>query len=182
VIASANPAHSARLAGQNVGQEQWFRGAIATKSGDEYAVASVGPSRLHEGREALVYSAAVRADGASRGPVLGTLGVYFDWQEQGHAIVHKEAALPPEDRQRTVVMLLDGDRRVIASTDSKLHLTRFALPADAKGRGSYYDAGGNVVAFAQTLGYQEYDGLGWWGVVVQRPHGDEAIRAAIGLD
>jgi hypothetical protein len=182
VVASANPAYAVQLAGQNLAREDWVRAAMATHSGDAYAVGTVTPSRLHDSREALVYSAAVREGGASRGRVIGALGVYFDWQEQGRAIVHKEAALPAEDRERTVVMLLDGNRRVIAATDPKLHFTRFPLPDALKGRGSYYDASGNVVAYAQTLGYQEYDGLGWWGVVVQRPHGDDAIRAAIGLD
>ena len=42
-------------------------------------------------------------------------------------------------------------------------------------------AAGSIVAYARTLGYQEYDGLGWWGVVVQRPVADDAIRAELGL-
>jgi hypothetical protein len=25
------------------------------------------------------------------------------------------------------------------------------------------------VAFAKTIGYQEYDGLGWWSVIIQKP-------------
>ncbi len=78
-------------------------------------------------------------------------------------------------------MLLDGQRRVIAATNPALAFTRYALRDDGTARGSYYDASGNIVAFARTLGYQEYDGLGWWGVVVQQPERDEVIRGALGL-
>jgi hypothetical protein len=181
VVASANPAFSRTLAGQSLSGESWVRGAVATSSGEQYAVDIVGRSRHHDNREALVYSAAIREGGAINGRVIGALGVYFDWQEQGHAIVDKEAALSDEDKRRTVVMLLDGDRRIIAASASALELQGFRLEDCGKPRGTYYDASGNIVAFARTLGYQEYDGLGWWGVVVQRPEADEAIRTALGL-
>jgi hypothetical protein len=131
------------------------------RSGDAYVVGEVGGSPAHGGREALVYATAVREGGAAQGRVLGTLGVYFDWQEQGYAIVEKEAALPAQDKARTQVLLLDGQRRVIASSDPRLAFTQYPLRDEGAARGSYYDAQGHIVAFARTLGYQEYDGLGW---------------------
>jgi hypothetical protein len=181
VVASANPALARNLTGAGLERETWVRSALATRSGDDYVVGEVGPSPAHGGHEALVYATAVREGGATQGRVLGTLGVYFDWQEQGHAIVEKEAALPEQDKGRTLVMLLDGDRRVIATTNPALAFTQYPLRDDGAARGSYYDASGKIVAFARTLGYQEYDGLGWWGVVVQEPERDEAIRGALGL-
>ena len=30
-------------------------------------------------------------------------------------------------------------------------------------------ADGSVVAYAKTIGYQEYSGLGWMGVIIQKP-------------
>ena len=45
--------------------------------------------------------------------------------------------------------------------------TQFALLDRGEKRGSYRDAEGRLVAFAHTLGYQEYDGAGWCGVVIQ---------------
>lgn len=181
VVASANSSFAKDIAGLELGREEWVRAALATDSGDAYVVGEVGPSRLHGGREALVYATAVRAGGAVQGRVVGTLGVYFDWQEQGHAIVEKEAALPEQDKARTLVLLLDGDRRVIATTDPSLAFSRYDLRDGGAARGSYYDSAGNIVAFARTLGYQEYDGLGWWGVVVQQPERDDDLRSALGL-
>ena len=48
-------------------------------------------------------------------------------------------------------------------------------------RGSYYDNAGSIVAFARTLGYEDYDGLGWYGVIIQQTEDEDAIRAALGI-
>lgn len=138
-------------------------------------------SAHHADREVLVYSTAVRAQGRVDGAALGALGVYFDWQKQGHSIVETEAALPPKVAERTEVMLLDAKGRVIATTRPANRFANFALRHDGRERGNYYDSKGNIVAFARTLGYQEYDGLGWWGVVVQCTEQDDAIKQALGL-
>jgi hypothetical protein len=181
VVASANANHARNVLGADFSREAWFRAARSTSSGDAYAAGEVAESPHHGGREALVYSTAVRSNGRANGQVLGTLGVYFDWQEQGHSIVETEAALPPKIAERTEVMLLDGHGRVIASTRPESRFTTFDLRREDRERGSYYDGRGNIVAFARTLGYQEYDGMGWWGVILQRTEQDETIRQALGM-
>ena len=181
VVASANGAHARELKGQDFSREAWFRAAMATENGDDYAVGEVTTSPHHADREVLVYSTAVRAQGRGNGAVLGTLGVYFDWQEQGRSIVETEAALPPKDAVRTEVMLLDAKGKVIATTSPSRRFATYELRHEGRARGTYYDGKGNIVAFAKTLGYQEYDGLGWWGVVVQRTEADDAIKQALGL-
>lgn len=182
VVASANPAHARSLAGADLAREDWFRAAVSTASGDHYAVGEVTTSVHHERREVLVYSTAVRAGGRTDGRVVGALGVYFDWQNQGQSIVATEAALPPAVAERTEVMLLDESCRVIASTRPEARFARFDLRHGDRARGSYYDGTGSIVAFARTLGFQEYDGLGWWGVVRQRTEQDDALRRALGLE
>ncbi|SEQ02136.1 Methyl-accepting chemotaxis protein (MCP) signalling domain-containing protein [Devosia sp. YR412] len=181
VVASANGAYARSLMGADFSREAWFRAARGLASGDDYAVGEVTESAHHGGQDVLVYSTAVRAGGRSNGAVLGTLGVYFDWQNQGLSIVETEAALPPKVAERTEVMLLDGKGRVIASTRAQSLFTTFDLRHENRQRGSYYDGQGNIIAFAQTLGYQEYDGLGWWGVVLQRTEQDDTIRQALGM-
>lgn len=181
VVASANPAFAKSLSGADLSREHWFRNAVATKSGDEYAVGEVMESIHHNGREVLIYSTAVRAGGRHDGKVLGALGVYFDWQTQGHSIVEREAALPPNVAERTEVMLLDASGRIIATTNQARRFTQFTLQHGGQARGSYLDGSGNVVSFARTLGYEEYDGLGWWGAIVQRADDDETIRQSLGF-
>ncbi len=181
VIASANPSNARQLLGADFSREGWFRQAVATRSGDDYAVGQVMESLHHDKREVLVYSTAVRAGGRNDGAVLGALGVYFDWQEQGRSIVETEAALPPQIAERTEVMLLDASGRIIATTRPERRFQQFSLQHGGDQRGSYMDMSGNIVAFARTLGYQEYDGLGWWGIIVQRAESDEAIRETLGL-
>lgn len=181
VVASANRAHAETVAKADIARQQWFKDARATKTGDDYVVGHVEESAAHGGREVLVYATAVRAGGQTDGEIMGTLGVYFDWQEQGRAIVEKEAVLPPQVKERTVVLLLDQNKRVIATTDPVLRFRPFELRDDGRDRGSYYDGAGNIVAFAKTLGYQEYDGLGWWGVVIQKTEQEDQIRRELGL-
>ncbi|QJQ94374.1 MULTISPECIES: methyl-accepting chemotaxis protein [Halomonadaceae] len=181
VIASANPEFRGQLRGTSLAQEGWWQRARQTSSGDDYVVDSVKPSKAHQQRKVLVYAAAVREKGDVNGKVLGTLGVYFDWERQGATIVDTEAALPPEIKQRTTILLLDGDRRVIASTSPELMFTQWPLKEDGRASGSYEDDLGNTVSFARTLGYQEYDGLGWFGVVVQRNEKEAELIHRLGL-
>lgn len=181
VVASANPAFSRQLRGADFSREEWFREAMKTQAGDNYAVGQVAESDHHGRREVLVYSTAVRSGGRNEGAAIGALGVYFDWQTQGRSIVETEAALPPQIAERTEVMLLDAGGRVIATTRPENRFAHFALENKGATRGSYLSTSGDVVAFARTLGYQEYDGLGWWGVIVQRTESEEAIKSQLGM-
>ncbi|MCF3642854.1 methyl-accepting chemotaxis protein [Rhizobium sp. TRM95111] len=182
IVASSNAAFDRKIRGTSLASEPWFRAAAKTASGDDYVVDQVQPSRLHDGRHAIVYATGIRENGLADGRLVGTLGVYFDWGKQGQSIVEKEAGLPPHVASRSTVMLLDGQNRVIAATRPELIFSNFALRAtDNAPRGSYYASDGTIVAYARTLGYEDYDGLGWCGVVVQRTEAETDIRAELGL-
>jgi hypothetical protein len=181
-IASANPRFQKTIVGRDLSGEPWVSAAMRTGSGDDYIVDTVKPSLLHHNADALVYATGIRQGGASSAPLVGALGVYFDWANQGQSIVDKEANIPPSDAERTTVLLLDGQGLVIAASRSNLVYTHFALtPPDGLKRGSYYLNDGTLVAFALTLGYEDYDGLGWCGVVIQRPEKEEDIRRRLGI-
>lgn len=182
VIASANPKFQRKIKGSQLADDPWFQAARRCASGDDYIVDEVKPSNLHNDQHALVYATGIRRGGKVDGELLGTLGVYFDWQNQGQAIVEKEANLPPEMAARSTVMLLDGKSRVIACTDPALMFSHFVLAGqNGQASGSYYDNNGSIVAYARTLGYEDYDGLGWHGVVVQQTENDEALREAFDI-
>lgn len=167
VVANANRDYWPGLEDRDFSKEEWHRKAVKLRTGDDYFVGDVRASDEHGGREVLVYSTAVRAGGRADGKIVGALGVYFDWKAQGTAIVETEAKLSGDARRLTTVMLLDNNHRVIASTDPAMTFTRFSLKPRGLDRGSYLTDNG-IVAFARTQGYQEYDGLGWCGVVIRR--------------
>lgn len=180
VIASANPNVRSAINGQSVGSEPWYTMAAATHSGTEYVVSDVYVCPVHKKR-VLVYATGVRENGAANGRLLGTLGVYFDWEHQGTTIVNDEAPLSPEDKARTRIMLLDAQFRIMAdSLGPQTTGQTFALSTKGQTKGSYY-AGNTLVAFAKTLGYQEYDGLGWYAAMVQHLPDETETRAALGL-
>jgi hypothetical protein len=166
-VANANPLYRTRVRSLDFLGSEWFQRAMATQSGDEYVADEVRRSRSQDGRQVLIYATAVRGGGRTRGQALGALGVYFDWELQGASIVCDEIGLTATERSRTTVMLLDGKRRIIASTEPEQLFSEYRLRDNGANRGSYRDPQGRLVAFAKTRGYQEYDGLGWCGVIVQ---------------
>ena len=124
---------------------------------------------MHQNNGVAVYSTAVRRGGEVNGEVLGVLGVYFDWQGQARGIVQDEPNLSKDEWARSRVLLLDSNMRIIAASDNQGLITHFRLENKGQTKGYYFDTNGVVVAYAKTIGYQEYDGLGWWGVIIQQP-------------
>lgn len=179
VVAISRPDLFPHVIGMSVANERWFSESIRTSRGDQYIVDDISDSSLHGNRPSAIYSAAVRRGGALDGEVLGSLGVFFDWGPQAEAIVSKEPTLSPEEWQRSKVFLLDNRQRIIASSDNKGIYTTFSLNTNGQQKGAYYDNDGNIVAFAKTIGYEEYDGLGWYGCIVQRTLSETEVDAII---
>lgn len=179
VIAVANPDQYPQSVGSNVSQERWFKQAMETRDGDEYSVDDIHCSAIHKDAPVAVYAAAVRRGGELNGEALGALGIFFDWEEQARSIVQDEPTFSHDEWQRTRVLLLDANHKIIASSDNNNFLEKYSLETGGNKRGSYRDSQGNILAFAQTIGYQEYDGLGWYGVIVQQPPSNDEINQGV---
>lgn len=169
VVATSNPKLFPRVARASVAQTRWFQSAMQSASGDDYIVDDISQSASHDNKAVAIYAAAVRSGGQIHGEPLGVLGVVFDWDKQGMSIVKDEPSLSPEEWQRSRVLLLDAKRRIIASSDNQGLYQPFPLETGDKDRGYYYGADGSLIAFAHTIGYETYDGLGWYGVITQKP-------------
>ena len=169
VLASSQPDKFPSVIGSYVNNHRWFKTAMATSSGDQYVVDDVYICPDHNKLSVAVYAAAVRRAGEMNSEAIGVLGVYFDWQEQSRVIVQSEPMLSADEWKRSRVLLLDNNHRIIASSDNQEILLPFKLRNDGHTKGHYFEADGTVVAYAKTIGYQEYDGLGWWSVIVQKP-------------
>jgi hypothetical protein len=156
-----------KMIGTNVANEKWFTLGLNTKSGSDYGVDDIHDSPLHNNLPVAVYSTSVRRGADVNGEVLGVLGVFFDWQTQAKTIIDsEEISLSDEECAYARVMLLDNKFRIVASSDGKDLYSLFNLNTANKAKGSYLDNNGALVSFAKTIGYQEYDGLGWYGVIV----------------
>ena len=105
----------------------------------------------------------------SNGKIVGVLGVFFDWEHQAATIVRTEPSLSEDEWKRSRVILLDRRMRIIAASDNDGVLLPFMLEHKEQPKGHYFNADHELIAFAKTLGYQEYDGLGWYAVIVQKP-------------
>jgi hypothetical protein len=171
VIANGMPERYPNVVGLDVAKEPWFRTALGTGSGEEYAVDDIATVPALGEAPAATYAAAIREGGEMDGKVLGVLGIHFDWGPQAAAIV-EGLPLAPDERARTRALLVAADHRVIAASDGEGLLTEtFALETGGRPRGYYERQDGAIVGFAKTPGYETYEGLGWYGVTVMERAG-----------
>ncbi|MEE7458074.1 chemotaxis protein [Methylorubrum populi] len=164
VLANGRPGRYPQLRGASVAGERWFRDALALR-GDDYVPGEVRVEPRLGAAPVATYAAAIRDNGGS---ARGVLAVHFDWEPQARAIV-QGVRISEADRARTRVLLVDGQRRILAASDGKGMLGE-TLPAGFDGRASGIarDARSRTVtAFHRTPGYETYRGLGWYGAIVQ---------------
>jgi len=168
VIANGRPDRYS-VAGLDVSQEPWFVQAARLTSGDDYAVGDISVAAGLKSAQVATYAASVRTGGESHGAPLGVLAIHFDWAPQAETIV-RGVRIEPEERDRTEVMLVDANRRIIASSEGCGTLDqRFPIETKSQTHGFYTRPDGATVAFHATPGYETYRGLGWHGVIVRRP-------------
>ena len=168
IMACSQPAQFPKVTGTDVSTLPWFQKAMGTQSGDQYVVDDIFPDVLHGDKLVAVYAASVRKNGRKDGKIVGVLGVVFDWENQAKTIVQAEPSLSEEEWTRSRVILLDQNMRIIAASDNSGILLPFILDEKGRQKGHYVNADQELVAFAKTLGYQEYDGQGWYAAIVQR--------------
>ncbi|TWA60349.1 methyl-accepting chemotaxis protein (MCP) signaling protein [Azospirillum brasilense] len=169
VIATGRPGRYPGAQGARVGDEGWFRQALATRNGGEFTVGDVSRNGRLEDRVVATYATAIRRGGEADGDPIGVLGIFFDWEPQAAAVV-QGVRLEDEERSRSRCLLLDARHRVIASSDGRGILSETVqLRRSGESMGHYSDAAGRTYGYALTPGYETYKGLGWYGVIVQDP-------------
>lgn len=168
VIACSQPSKFYKTVGADISGLHWVRKALTTNSGDDYIADDIYRDPLHDNKLVAVYATAVRTGGKVNGKAIGALGVYFDWDEQARVIVETEPSLSAEEWKNSRVMLLDHNMRIIAASDHRDLLAPFMLEHKGQQKGYYFNNNKELVVFAKTIGYQEYDGLGWYCVIVQK--------------
>ncbi|OAN63187.1 methyl-accepting chemotaxis protein [Magnetospirillum moscoviense] len=169
VVATGRPDRYPRAVGTDVSREAWFQNAMATADGTEFAMADISSVGALDGALVATYATAIRAGGDVNGELLGALGIFFDWRPQADGVV-KGVRLRPEEKDRTRCLLIDANRKVLASSDGNGILSEtIRLETGSTDMGSYVDEVGRIVGFAATPGYETYEGMGWYGVIIQLP-------------
>jgi len=167
IVANARPERF-MVEGASVADLPWFAAARELASGDEYVAGSVVASKYLHDAHVISYAAAIRADGATTGPVLGVLATCFDWTAQARSVVTGLRIDPEMSRRGIRVLLVDKMNRVIAASDGQGILTeRVVPPAGLDPKSGYYTTGRQMIGYYATDGFETYRGLGWKGVVVQ---------------
>lgn len=168
VIAHGRPDLYPRVKGANVANSEWFRRAMHTADGNAFVAQDVETNPLLDGKAVATYATAVREDGDLQGEIIGVLGIFFDWTAQAQTIV-EGVRLHAEEKAKTRCLLVDANHRVIAASD-RVGILNEVMRIETRGQnmGNYTDSQGRVVGFALTPGYETYQGLGWYGVIVQR--------------
>lgn len=165
VIGCSNPKEFGHLVGRNYAKQEWFRRSLRTPSGDSYHAEKIFFDQDHGDRAISIFGTAVREGGKIDGKTRGVLCVVFDWESQVASVVCNESGLSAEQMLESRVLLLDKQLRVIGDSTGRPSLTRYSLQHQNRVRGTYTDQVGNVVCFAKTLGFQEFDGLGLIAVI-----------------
>jgi hypothetical protein len=158
--------------GMDVSDADWFHQAMASRDGSEFAVSSVHPSTLVNGKRVLVYSCAVREGGDVRGKVLGVLGILFDWDALAVTIVRR-TPLTVDEWTRTRVCIIDGSGRVLADSledgDPRINIDAWK-PLLKQARSSAVlrmEGRETCVAHAASPGYETYRS-GWHSLILQQ--------------
>lgn len=168
VLANGRPDRYPRAKGSFVGNQSWFTQAMGTRTGDDYAVADIMPCEQLDNRLVGTYATAVREGGESNGRIIGVLGIFFDWKPQSDAVV-RGIRLTPEEKELTRALIVDRNGTVLAASDGNGILNeRINLRTEGRTQGHYVDADGTVTGFALTPGYETYQGMGWYGVIIQK--------------
>ncbi len=171
VVANGRPSQY-RSVGSDCASADWFAGAMRSASGEEFGFESAHRSRLVDNQAVLVYSAAVRAGGDSKEPILGVLGVMFNWEGLAQKIV-TSVGLPPEEKAATRVCIVDDKCRLLSDSNGRHLVDKLDLPdrdkifAMKKGFLNSMVGGQNCcVAHALSPGFETY-ATGWHSLIIQ---------------
>jgi hypothetical protein len=174
VVAASNPELIPDMKDARVADHPWFNKSMRCKTFGEYAVQDVGESDLERGgRRSLIYSGAVRANGARDGEVVGVLGSLFDWVTESGKILK---TCLPKDRngkriQGCIAFYASRNFEVIETSDAQIVPLGSTpeLPPEHRELAAGQSASGvfrlgdhvYIMGSSRSKGYREYQGLGW---------------------
>jgi hypothetical protein len=155
-------------------QMEWFRSAIKTSDGTQFGFQNVHrSSTLADGKNILVYSCGVRANGAAQGQLIGVIGIIFNWEALGQTVVNG-TLISAAEKNHTRVCIVDAAGLVLADSEGKIVQETLQLPRQrelfAMKKGYIVDKfrGDQVlIAHAFSPGFETY-ATGWHSLIIQK--------------
>lgn len=174
ILAASNPELVPDIRDARVADHLWFTQAMRSKSSGEYTVQDVGATDLERGsRSSLIFSGAIRENGARSGEVIGVLGSLFDWVTESGKILK---TCLPKDRhgkriQGCIAFYASRNDEVIETSDAQI-IPLGSIPelpaghrdlAPGQSASGVLRLGDNIyiMGSSRSKGYREYQGLGW---------------------
>jgi hypothetical protein len=177
VVANSNISQRSEILGTNVHKELWFKKSLETKNGTEYFAQDLCSSSV-ENQLSLVYSTAIRENSDENGTIIGTMGVFFDFQGEAQIILEEYM---PRDNDGQILdgcysMFTSEHGIIIASNDERILEVGKSAHIPRKNRNlsngqhtsSYiiFEGVDSAIYSAKTDGYLDYKGLGWSSHVI----------------
>ena len=171
IVANGRPGQFKSI-GRKVANEEWFASALRTKSGEEFGFQTAHHSDLIDRQPALVYSCGVRQDGLTHGPLIGVLGIIFNWEALAQTIM-KAVPLGAAEKAISRCCIVDAGGLVLADSNEK-HLVDTldvrALPdVFTRKKGFYvapYQGRKCCIGHAKAPGFETYT-TGWYSLIIQ---------------
>jgi len=161
------------LLNTNVKNTKWFTSAIRTKNSNEFGFEPVHRSHLVNNDLAIVYSAAVRENGDSKGKIIGVLGAIFKWESLSQTIIN-HTPIDEEEKKHTRICIVDNDGLILADSDGKilketLQFDKKTSLFGEKKNHMFTEYAGEQCCIGHALspGYENYS-TGWHSVIIQK--------------
>jgi hypothetical protein len=171
IVANGRPGQFKSI-GRSEADQEWFVSALRTKSGEEFGFQTAHRSDLIDSQPALVYSCGVRQDGLAHGPMIGVLGIIFNWEALAQTIM-KSVPLGAAEKAISRCCISDSAGHVLADSDEK-HLVdtldvQALAEAFARKKGFFvapYQGRLCCVGHAKAPGFETYT-TGWYSLIIQ---------------
>jgi len=171
IVANGRPGQFKSI-GCNVADQKWFASALQTRSGEEFGFQTAHRSSLIDRQPALVYSCGVRQDGLAQGPLIGVLGIIFNWEALAQTIM-KAVPLGAAEMAISRCCIIDSTGQVLADSDEKqlsdtLDVQTLA-EAFTRKKGFFvapYQGRQCCIGHAKAPGFETYS-TGWYSLIIQ---------------
>ena len=161
------------------GQPQFER-SKKSRSAHDWSADEIWQNPHFDDAGSVIFVAGVRENGLEGGDVIATLYLDYDWDAHAEAMFAFHSLLRRDRRQGDRFLLLDADKRIVASSENDPFGTPYDLPADCGERGTFV-RDGKAIAYARDTIENGFDGLGVGVVIEHSLRSHEEILADLGL-